>query len=518
VTYLDAILLVVRRSRQLVALARNVIVRLLLLALPFLAAVGAIYTVFLGEHDINFYLADRPPEFRRALILAGIVGVAFVALAVSRIAGWIFSLPTVLFEGLGGRASLRASVAATAGRRFRITLWLVGWMLAVLALSFLVTRLIGSVAGLFPKNLENVVLVLVGLGVVLLLMAIGNLSLSVLANALFPLVIVRLYRSMGGSGELPGRVAARGSLGERATFSIPGRLLVWGAVAALIVVGGGGYLVVRSVSPEDDTVIIAHRGASGAAPENTMAAFERAIADDTDWIELDVQENADGVVVVEHDSDFMKVAGVKLKVWDATSDDLRDIDIGSFFDPRFADQRVPTLREVLERVKGEAGVVIELKYYGHDRNLEAKVVEIVESLGMASDVMVMSLKYDGVRKTAKLRPDWTYGLLTTVSVGDLTRLDLDFLAVNASAASPSLIRRAHKRGMMVFVWTVNDPVQMSVMLSRGVDGLITDEPALAREVIEVRDELTSVGRLIVWIAGEFGLLTIPENLAREKDA
>jgi glycerophosphoryl diester phosphodiesterase len=254
------------------------------------------------------------------------------------------------------------------------------------------------------------------------------------------------------------------------------------------------------------------------APENTLAAFQRAIDDGADWIELDVQENADGVVVVSHDSDFMKVAGVNLKVWEATNVELRDIDIGSFFAAQYADQRVPTLREVLEQASGHLGIVIELKYYGHDHSLEAKVVDLVEQTGMVSDVMVMSLKLEGVRKTQALRPDWTYGLLNTVSLGDLTRLDLDFLALNATAATPSMIRRAHNRGMKVYVWTVDDPVQMSVMLSRGADGIITDETAVARQVLGLREQLSPFGRLIVWVAGESGFLRGVDEASTEEDA
>ena len=88
----------------------------------------------------------------------------------------------------------------------------------------------------------------------------------------------------------------------------------------------------------------------------------------------------------------------------------------------------------------------------------------------------MSLKREGLRKVAELRPDWPRGLLNTVSVGDLTRLDLGFLALNATAARTSTIRRAHKRGMQVFVWTINDPVIMKKLVEIGVDGIITDYP------------------------------------------
>ena len=249
-----------------------------------------------------------------------------------------------------------------------------------------------------------------------------------------------------------------------------------------------------------------------------MAAFERAITDKADWIELDVQENADGVVVVEHDSDFMRVGSTSLKVWNATNADLEDLDVGSWYGAEFADQRVPTLRQVLERARGNLDVVIELKYYGHDRQLESKVVEIVEQAGMAQHIMLMSLKREGLRKAAALRPAWTRGLLNTVSVGNLTRLDVDFLALNAAAASRSQIRQAHKQGMKVYVWTIDDPVQLSVMMSRGVDGVITDRPDVARQVLEYREQLSPVGRLLIWIAGETGLLHHSSEASPAEDA
>ena len=125
---------------------------------------------------------------------------------------------------------------------------------------------------------------------------------------------------------------------------------------------------------------------------------------------------------------------------------------------------------------------------------------------MASEIVIMSLNYDGLRKTADLRPDWTYGLLNTVAIGDLTRLDVDFLALTAKGTSLSMIRRTHKRGMKIYAWTIDDPVQMWIMMSRGVDGIITDRVALAQQIRALRAEVTPVGRFIIWIAGEFGLL------------
>ena len=249
--------------------------------------------------------------------------------------------------------------------------------------------------------------------------------------------------------------------------------------------------------------IIAHRGAAGSRPENTLAAIKTAVDEGADWVEIDVQETADGEVVVAHDSDFMKLAGVDLKIWDATMADLTEIDIGSWFDPIYSGERTPTLRQALADVKGRGKVMVELKYYGHDVDLESRVVGVVEEMDMASDVSVMSLKYDGVRKMQSLRPDWRYGVLAATAIGDLAALEADFLAVNTGQASLQLIRRAHERGKQIYVWTVDDPLTMSRMISMGVDGLITNEPALARQVVEARNQLTTYERMALWLTDRF---------------
>lgn len=123
---------------------------------------------------------------------------------------------------------------------------------------------------------------------------------------------------------------------------------------------------------------------------------------------------------------------------------------------------------------------------------------------MVNDVAIMSLKYDGIRKIRTLRPSWVIGLLSAKAIGNLARLDVDFLAVNMGMATPRFIRRARSAGKQVFVWTVNDPVSMSRMMSLGVDGIITDEPEMARNVLADRSGLSSVERLLVHTAVLFG--------------
>lgn len=178
--------------------------------------------------------------------------------------------------------------------------------------------------------------------------------------------------------------------GEQANAAIPNDcmptparrawILLLFASAAALVVGGIDFTDDRlaRVGVERQVEIIAHRGAAGARPENTLAAVEKALEDQADWVEIDVQETADGEVVVGHDSDFMKQAVVNLKVWETTRADLAGIDIGSWFDPAYAAERPPTLRQVLLLAKERGRVLIELKYYGHDEQLERRVARVVD--------------------------------------------------------------------------------------------------------------------------------------------
>ena len=258
--------------------------------------------------------------------------------------------------------------------------------------------------------------------------------------------------------------------------------------------------------PFDNSIdVIGHRGAGGVAPENTRAAIERAISAGAQWVEIDVQETADGEVVVMHDSDLMKNAGVDLKVWDATVDEITAVDVGTSFDPQFHDERVPTLREILNLCKGRIGIIIELKSYGHGQMLEQRVVDLVEASGSVDEVQCMSLKPGVVAQLKKLRPDWRVGLLLSLAVGDVRNIEADFLAVNARFATSRMVQEAHEAHKLLYAWTLNDPVSISRMVGRGVDGVITDYPDMAKNVLIQRAELSVVQRLLLEFAETLGV-------------
>jgi glycerophosphoryl diester phosphodiesterase len=205
-----------------------------------------------------------------------------------------------------------------------------------------------------------------------------------------------------------------------------------------------------------------------------------------------------------HDNDLMKVGGSPLKVWDSTAEQLHAVDIGSGFDARFSSERPPTLAEALAACKGVSRVDIELKFYGHNQRLEERVIEIVEAAGMQNDIVTMSLSRDMVAKMKQLRPAWTSGLLTAKAVGDLTGVPADFLAVEKAMATRRFIRNAHRAGKPVYVWTVDDPAKMVRMIGLGVDGLITNRPGVAREVLDHYMRMTEAERVLLFIVTSFG--------------
>lgn len=486
---------------RLFAFGVRLVLRVLLIAAPFLLAGAAIAWLALGRYDINYYLTYKPPAFLAAVGTGGALMLVLAGLLVARLSGWAIALHLLLIDKLSPRRSFTESAVRLRGRRKGVVARIVVWVI----MRSMLAALVASIAGLLIAGAEmlfgaNLRLVALSSIAILMAWALANAIVSALTNGALAAVLDRLYREVTGDVPAASKPLTDTS-GSGGLLRVP--LLLGGA--ALLLVGGLGLgaSMLERVRADRTVEIIAHRGAAGSRPENTLASVEKALEDRADWVEIDVQETADGEVVVAHDSDFMKLAGVDLKVWNATMADLAVIDIGSWFDPVYAGERTPTLREVLETAKDRGNVLIELKYYGHDVALESRVAEIVEETGMADQVGVMSLKIPGVRKMHALRPDWPHGILAATAIGDLSALEAGFLAVNTGQVSLRLIRQAHERGKKVYVWTVDDPLTMVRMISMGVDGLITNEPARARQVMEARNALSTPERLMLWLTDRF---------------
>jgi len=490
----------------LASLILRFLLQMLAIAVPFVAAIAGIAYAQLHQKDINYYLEARPPEFLLALLLTAIIGVIGLVVLIRTATQWFLALPIVLFTPTPPGDARKISRIHMRGHRIRVFLVLSLWIFVPAVATALANApwpiLALEAAGWLQHRIGVLALVL---GTLLAVSTAVALFIGFLATAILCFYHYRFFqRRETGVDEAPLPVSA-------VTARLP-----WGLLGALAVVGIAtavwlSYHALDASRPGDSAVVIAHRGASAMAPENTLAAIQAGIDATADWVEIDVQETAAGEVLVIHDRDLMRLARNPLTVRDATPEALADIDIGSWFDPRFADQRVPTLGEVLGLFKERGKLLIELKYYGSEDKLEERVIERVEAAGMTDRVAVMSLSPEGIARFRKLRPEWRAGLLSTASVGDLTRLDVDFLALNATAARSDVVRRAHAAGISIFVWTVNDPAAMSSMLSRGVDGLITDQPAIARKVLRERADLNPGERLLVDLAARLNRLPTPRE-------
>lgn len=235
-----------------------------------------------------------------------------------------------------------------------------------------------------------------------------------------------------------------------------------------------------------DTQVMAHRGSSYNAPENTMLAFENAVDAMSDYIELDVHETKDGEIVVIHDPSLKRTTGVNKKVWQMNYEEIRELDAGSYFgdDEAFAECYVPTLREVMEYTKGKIQLNIEIKLSDNEPHLVEKVVELIHEFEYEEDCYVTSMSYEALKQIKLLDENINTGYVLTLAYGNFYNLDYcDAFSINAAYVNKNMVDAIHNRGKKIFVWTVNSQSKAKEMTSIGVDALITDNPVMARKVV-----------------------------------
>jgi glycerophosphoryl diester phosphodiesterase len=234
------------------------------------------------------------------------------------------------------------------------------------------------------------------------------------------------------------------------------------------------------------------------APENSLSALRQAIAEGADAAEIDVQRSSDGHVIVTHDRDLRRLAGSPLVISDSTLEQLRTADIGRSIGPQFAGERVATLEEFIDAARGKIRLSVELKYYGRgDPVLAHQVVQALRAGEFTTRANVISLDYAGLGQVRQLDRALPIGFLVSASVGDVTRLDVDFLSVSQSNLTPTLRKHADARGMTIAVWTVNTREDAIRMIARGADDIVTDDPAMAVEAVRWYRELSDVELILL---------------------
>ena len=229
-------------------------------------------------------------------------------------------------------------------------------------------------------------------------------------------------------------------------------------------------------------LVIGHRGASSEAPENTLAAFARGLETGADGFEFDVHMSKDGELVVIHDETVARTTGGSGWVKDMTLDELKALDAGFWFDPRFRGERIPTLKQVLELIAEKSKLInIELKsgivIYPH---MERRIIEVIDEFDILDKTVISSFNHYSLRTAKEVEPEAKTGILYMEGLVEpwiyALHVPADGLHPASYLVTPEIVRSAHDAGLFVNVWTVDKADEMKKMVASGVDAVITNCP------------------------------------------
>lgn len=230
--------------------------------------------------------------------------------------------------------------------------------------------------------------------------------------------------------------------------------------------------------------ITAHRGSSLVAPENTVSAIKAAIDHEADYAEIDVQMTKDKKIVLLHDNSLKRIAGVTKKVSELNYSEIKKLDVGSYFNQKFAGERIPLLEDVIDASKGKIKLNIELKQTKPVKEIAREVIKIIERKNFTKECVVTSLDYNILQEVEKLNSQIKTGYIMYLASGDLGALNVDFYSIEESNVDEDMIIDAHSIGREVHIWTINDPEDLERLLILGVDNIITDHDQEFREALK----------------------------------
>lgn len=218
-------------------------------------------------------------------------------------------------------------------------------------------------------------------------------------------------------------------------------------------------------------LVAAHRAGGDLGPENSLGGLRAAIAEGVAYVEVDVQRTADGAYVLNHDDDFARAAGVKKKSSELTLAQIKALDISLAKD---GSERVPTAEEFLVEARGRTKVILELKGATADQKMADDMADLVRSLGMSRDVIVMGLDQRLIEYVVSSHADLPAGFVYYRSLGDSTRLAGEYAVIEEDEASDERLAALLAAGKKPIVWTVNERADMIRFAARPVHALITD--------------------------------------------
>ena len=442
------------------------------------------------------YIADRISRKTRYEIIAGVVAVILILLFFTT----LYTIPILVSKKTDFIEAAKESILTIRLHIFRSFFVIISWIILGLALSgalvvglIITSRL--TIRWLDPDINPSV---LASNEAVLIIEMIVALFVVLIIS---PIVMSRLSMGYFYKKEIPEYVPAPHHIRDR-----------WWAkliVASIVIVAGFFFIPPKYqqaklalAGSNRGVMIMAHRGDSVSAPENTLPAFLKAIEHGADAAELDVQMTKDGVIVCMHDSSLKRTTGVDKKIWEVTYNEIKDLDNGSHFSPSYRFTRIPTLDQVMKLTKGHLYLNIEIKRTGHDDGIVEKTLDIIASNHYENDCDITSFDYDTLKQIKALNPDIYTVYTTTVGGGDISKLKAaNAFSIEENFVTASMVRYLRKENKGIFVWTVNSQRDINRLIDLNVDAIITDNVSLGVNLIEtnqgVMGILLRVQRLIM---------------------
>lgn len=457
---------------------------LLILANYVLTNLYLLYRVLTHVKPLNFVMSEVLKQFFGKVSLAAVLAAVLAA----SLPG-LYTFHTCMIEQKNFRDGYLRSWWLLRSRLFKaIALLCVFYGAAVLGMKLVYAFCVLVTAvgmtlltdnrlalAILPAACSRIELVLIFL--TSMVMAVGN----------WGAISVQYFRFSGGMKKKSFAFAPRKSVSGWRAVLIAAAVAAGSLFSLFDVVRNGSGITGDMLAP---VTITAHRGSSGEAPENTMAAMERAVRDLADFVEVDVQETKDGVVVLGHDTTLKRVAGINRPISAYAFEDLEALDVGKWFSAEFAGEKIPTLEEVLEYCKGKVNVNIEIKNVGGNSSLPDKVTALIQNYQMKEQCLVTSVRLSYLARVKELDPEIRTGYIVSAAYGNYySSDDMDFISLRSSFVTEGLVEAAHEKGKAVHAWTVNTKSEMERMKMLGVDNIITDYPVLAREIV-YREEAT----------------------------
>lgn len=479
--------------------ARNFVIifhALFLLAFTQLTTASGLFT-YIGLPDVQTLAGISRTR------IATCIYIALLAVFTFFIINRIYSLHLFTLTGMSYKQSLQKSMQLMKGKRKKVALSFVLWnvilSLICVLMIFAVSFCIIFVAKGFSDVEKSAVSALRSISHVL--KAVMLLSTVFSMPILFSFITVCFFNE--ALSDIEFKIEA---------FSPkikPAKVRIFaGAVIVMSIILNYSYL--KNISQENiklnmsflnRTKVTAHRGASMSAPENTSYAFEKAMEIGADYVELDVQETADGQLVVFHDKNLKRTTGNKSDLSKLTYDELLELDCGSWFGEEYSDAKIMLLAEALDLMADNIKLNIEIKNFGDVGRIAVETARLTEEYGCSDSCYITSFSYSALRAVKKEYPQIKTGIITNImSYNSYSKLKyIDAISLNKSFVSQNVVNIAHANGKRVFIWTVNDVYEMKKYITMGVDNIITDCPDKALKEVYSEGTEGYILSVLSWI-------------------